>query len=85
MNPQNEVYATDGEQINNPNENKATVVGFVTAFVYALIAFLLMQESVRLYGNTHMAIYKLLLIALAYFGATFFLFFMKVRAFYYEK
>ena len=85
MNPQNEAYATDGEQINNPNENKATIVGFVTAFIYAGIAYLLMQESIRMYGNTHMAIYKLLLIALLYFGATFMLFFLKVRAFYYEK
>ena len=85
MNPQNEVYATDGEQINNPNENKATVVGFITAFVYALVAYLLMQESIRLYGNTHMAIYKLLFIALFYFIATFMLFVLKVKAFYYEK
>ena len=85
MNPQNEVYATDGEQINNPNENKATVTGFITAFVYALIAYLLMQESVKTYGNTHMAVIKLLLIALVYFGAMFLLFYLKVRAFYYEK
>ena len=85
MNPQNEVYATDGEQINNPNENKATVAGFITAFVYALIAYLLMQESVKTYGNTHMAVIKLLLIALVYFGAMFLLFYLKVRAFYYEK
>ena len=85
MNPQNEAYATDGDQINNPNENKATVVGFVTAFAYALIAYLLMQESIRTYGNTHMAIYKLLFIALFFLGANFLIFYWKVKAFYYEK
>ena len=85
MNPQNEVYATDGEQINNPNENKATVAGFIVAFVYALLAYLFMQESVKTYGNTHMAIIKLFLIGVAFFGAMFFLFYKKIRAFYYEK
>ena len=85
MNPQNEVYATDGEQINNPNENKATVAGFIIAFIYALLAYLFMQESVKNYGNTHMAIIKLFLIGLIFFGAMFFLFYKKIRAFYYEK
>ena len=85
MNPQNEAYATDGDQINNPNENKATVAGFIVAFVYALLAYLFMQESVKTYGNTHMAIIKLFLIGVAFFGAMFFLFYKKIRAFYYEK
>ena len=85
MNPQNEVYATDGEQLSNPNENKATVVGFIVAFIYALVAYFLMQESLRRYGSIDVSIIKLVLIAMAFFASTFGLFVLKVKAFYYEK
>ena len=32
MNPQNEQYATIGEEISNPNENKSTIMAFVISF-----------------------------------------------------
>ena len=85
MNPQNEVYATNGEQISNPNENKATIVGFVIAGAYALAAYFLMTESQHAYGNYVLAFIKLLLIAMVLFASMAVLFVLKVKAFYYEK
>ncbi len=85
MNPQNEVYATDGEQINNPNENKATVVGFIVAIIYAILAFVFIQEAYRVNGSIDMAFIRLLIIAIGFFASTILLFVLKVRAFYYEK
>ena len=85
MNPQNEVYATDGEQNNNPNENKATVVAFITSGLYALISYFFMTESYSHFENFYLAFIKLLLIAIAFFGSTTLLFVLKVKAYYYEK
>jgi hypothetical protein len=45
MNPQNEQYATTGGQIDNPNESKSTLFAFILSFGYALIAFMLFNES----------------------------------------
>ena len=85
MNPQNEAYATTGGEFNNPNETRATIVAFVASFAAAIISFLLFSESQTLHSNYDAGFIKLLLIALVSLGGSFLLFYLKIKAFYYEK
>mgnify|MGYP003343317008 CR=1 FL=1 len=85
MNPQNEVYATVGENNNNPNENKSTIVALVVSALVALISFFLMRETHLSDGNFNIAFIKLLVIAIVGAAASFMLFALKVKAYYYEK
>lgn len=85
MNPQNEQYATVGEEISNPNENKSTLVAFIMSFVIALIAYGLFNESYLTTNSFVLAAVKILLIGIAIFAAEFVMFLLKVKAYYYEK
>lgn len=85
MNPQNEAYATNGNETNNPNERVATVVGFAIAFIFALVSYFLCVESYNTYKNFNAAFIKLLIISLATFGSFFALYLLKVKAYYLEK
>ena len=85
MNPQNELYATEGDMMNNPNELKSTVVGFIISAIVGVIMFLLLRETYNNRGSFDLAFVKLVAIAIAYSGAMILLFVMKVKAYYYEK
>ena len=79
MNPQQQIYATMGENENNPNESKSTIVAFVLSFALAAATFLLLDE-----GRGYVYV-KLLLVglgALLYCGWSFF---NKVKLYYKEK
>ena len=85
MNPQTESYATTGSSENNQNENRSTIVAFVFSIIFAFLGYLFMVECHREDGFYLIAFIKLLLIALAVAGGSFYLFVMKIRAYYYEK
>ena len=85
MNPQNEVYATTGNDFNNPNEAKATVVAFVGSFVITLAFYFMVNESIRLYDNYLSAFIRLAVLAAFLFAGFLLLFVKKIKAFYYEK
>ena len=85
MNPQNEQYASTGVVSDNPNENKSTVLAFVLSFAYAIIAFILFNESGIQNGNYLSACLRLLLISLAYCASCAILFVKKIKAYYYEE
>ena len=83
MNPQNEQYATTGMTIDNPNENKSTILAFIFAAIYAVISYQLLYEAV-LANNLAMGFLKLLLISALYLGSTLYMFFKRIKAYYYE-
>ena len=85
MNPQNEVYATTGDDFNNPNEAKATVMAFIGSFVITFAFYFMLTESLRLYNNYLSAFIRLLIVAIALFAGFLLLFVKKIKAFYYEK
>ena len=85
MNPQNEVYATTGNDFNNPNEAKATILAFVGSFIITFIFYFMLVESVTLHGNYMSAFIRLLIIAIVLFAGYLYLFIKKIQAFYYEK
>jgi hypothetical protein len=85
MNPQNELYATEGTSISNPNERKSTIVAFVISFLFALVGFVLLRESFQKYGSFNAALVKLLLLALVFAGSCIFLFFIKIKAYYIDR
>ena len=85
MNPQNEQYATVGEEISNPNENKSTIVGFIISFAIAFISFALFNESNLETGAFVLAAVKILLISTALFGFSLMMFLLKIKAYYYER
>ena len=85
MNPQNEVYATEGSSISNPNEIKSTIVAFVTAILATLLVFIFLQESEAKTGVYTTAFIKLAIIGALYFASFILLFFLKVKAFYIDR
>ena len=85
MNPQNEVYATTGNDFNNPNEAKATVMAFVGSFVLTVVLYFMLVESMNLHENYLSAFIRLLIIAAVLFAGFLYLFIKKIQAFYYEK
>jgi ABC-2 type transport system permease protein len=86
MNPQNEQYATAGEQISNPNEIKATVFAFITSFLVALITLgLLVEEQFMPYQSFNYAFLKILLLSAAFFGVAIYMFVAKIKAYYYDR
>ena len=85
MNPQNEIYATEGGSISNPNERKSTIIGFIVSFFFALVGFVLLRESFRKTGSFDGAFIKLLLIGLAFAGSCILLFFLKIKAYYIDR
>ena len=86
MNPQNEQYATTGVNVDNPNENKSTMLAFIISFAFALISYKLLSESVL--GSTTqdltLGIIKLLFIGTIYFVSMIMLFIKRIKAYYYE-
>lgn len=84
MNPQNEQYASTGVVEDNPNENKSTILAFILSFAYAIIAFILFNESGVQHGSYLPACIRMLIISLAYCASCVILFIKKIKAYYYE-
>lgn len=84
MNPQNEQYATLGLEIDNPNENKSTVLAFVLSFIYAIISYKLLSEASTFNNDLTIGFLKLFFIGLAIFVSTTLLFVKRIKAYYYE-
>lgn len=85
MNPQNEQYATVGEEIDNPNERKSTILAFIMAIVIALISYFFFKESHIRTGAFLTASIKLAGIGLALLLFAFGSFALRIKAYYYEK
>ena len=85
MNPQNEAYATTGNDFNNPNETKATIAAFIASFIIALLSFFMLSESFTLHENYYSAFIRLFIISALLFAGFLYLFIKKIKAFYYEK
>ena len=79
MNPQYQIYATMGENENNPNESKSTVTAFIISFLLAGSTFLLLDE-----GRGFVYI-KLLLVGLGALAYCSWSFFNNIKLFYKEK
>lgn len=86
MNPQNEQYATTGGIIDNPNENKSTILAFILSAAYAIIAYKLLSEAGlgSEVGSVMLGLLKLMVISIAFFGSTLLMFIKRIKAFYYE-
>ena len=84
MNPQNEQYASTGVVEDNPNENKSTILAFILSFAYAIIAFILFNESGIQNGSYLPACIRMLIISIAYCASCLILFIKKIKAYYYE-
>lgn len=85
MNPQNERYATQGDNFDNPNERTSTIVAFISSFVLALITYFLLYDSYYTTGRYDGAFIKIALLAFIACCSCLLLFFLKVKAYYFEK
>lgn len=84
IHPQNEQYATTGVSIDNPNENKSTGLAFIISIIYAVVAYKLLSEASLYNNDLTIGFVKLLLISLVIFGSSVYMFFKKIKAYYYE-
>lgn len=85
MNPQNEVYATEGGSISNPNERKSTVLAFVLAILCAFLVYKFSNEAYYEVGTFDPAYVRLLIISILFAGSFTLLFFLKIKAFYQDR
>lgn len=86
MKPQNEQYATTGEQFSNPNESKSTIVAFIIAFITAGIVLVFLNErQVLPEARYNSAFLKMFWVSVVYLGAIIYLFIWSIRAFYYDR
>ncbi|MGN1222959.1 MAG: hypothetical protein ACI4T1_02375 [Christensenellales bacterium] len=76
MNPQFLLYQTFGTNVNNPNEKKANLIAFVTAFLVFLISLVLFSE------NFSFAVIKLLILSIIFVGFRFYTFLSKIKYYY---
>lgn len=83
MNPQNEQYATTGLTIDNPNENKSTIIAFILSICFALITYRLVFEGI-LANNIVLGYLKLCGIGLIYAVCCIYMFVKRIYAYYYE-
>jgi len=85
MNPQNERYATQGEDFNNPNEKNSTIVAFISSFILAFITYLLLYDSYYRTLSYNGAFIKIFVIGAVACFSCLLLFVLKVKAYYFEK
>ena len=83
MNPQNEQYATTGLSIDNPNENKSTIVAFIVSFLFAIVGYKFFAEAMA-NGQLIIGYLKLLAISIIYLTTNIYMFLKRVKAYYYE-
>ena len=79
MNPQNQLYASVGSTVSNPNETKSTLYAFLFSFLTAGMVFFLLIEGA---GQVYL---KLLIVSLAVFAFRVHRFFTMVKLYYKEK
>ena len=79
MNPQNEQYATSGNEESNPNETKSTIFAFILALLATVISLLLFIE------NSNVAWIKLMLMGIVFATIRIYLYFDKIKLYYKEK
>lgn len=84
MNPQNEQYATTGEVVDNPNENKSTILAFVISILYAICAYKLLLESNLGTNDLTLGFMKMLIISCILFFGVMLLFIKRIKAYYYD-
>jgi hypothetical protein len=85
MNPQNEQYATTGDQISNPNETKATIIAFIVAFLVAMVTLgFMIEEQVMPEVAYNPAFTKIMIIGAIFLGTAIYLFISKIKAYYYD-
>ena len=75
MNPKDNLYATIGTGVNNPNETTSAILTFVIAFLTMGISYFLISTEVSL------AFYKLFFIGLAFCAVRIFLFVYKIKGY----
>ena len=80
MNPQNEVYATEGSSIANPNERKSTALSLIVSLLMGALGILFCIQS-----KITVAFIKLLVIALVFAVSNIVLFYLNIRAFYIDR
>lgn len=86
MNPQNEQYATTGEQFSNPNENKAIIIAFITSFIVALAMFWFLKEAQRLSHEVFNIVFiKMFFIGVIFIVTAIYIFGWSVRAYYFDR
>ena len=93
MNPQNELYATEGSVMNNVNEIKSTVLAFFIALLVAVGSYFLLREcfdpSVQTggeIGNLYNGVFiKLGVVGIVFALSMFLLFILKIKAFYIDR
>ena len=79
MNPQNQLYASVGSTVSNPNETKSTLWAFLISFFTAAAIFFLLYE-----GRGHVFT-KLFLVSLGVFAYRTWMFFSMLKLYYKEK
>lgn len=85
MNPQNELYATEGDSISNPNEKRSTFIAFLIAIIFSVISYILFKES-NLDTKSYTGAFTKLMIVGIVFGVTMFiLLILKIKAFYIDR
>ena len=85
MNPLNEQYATSGNVASNKNENISTILAFAFSAVYAVATFFLIKESSLYTNDLTQGFIKLFIIGLAVFVCAAGMFYIRVKAYYYER
>ena len=89
MNPMNEQYATTGVTIDNPNENKSTLLAFLVSFIYAFLAFFFFYEAGKGASNLvaddfAKGVIRVALVGFVFMASLVYLFIAKVKAYYYD-
>ena len=80
MNPQIELYATMGNNDNNPNEMKSTITSFLISFLVTAITVVLILENSGTYTYA-----KLFIVSFIALCIKTLLFFQKIKLYYKEK
>ena len=82
INPLNEMYATTGEDFNNENETKSSLVGVVISVIFSLFAFIFFNEAKLSGTSISVVVTKLFFIGLV--AALYFIsiYVLKIKAFY---
>jgi len=79
MNPQTEQYQTTGGHTNNPNETKATIIGFLMSALFAFLTYFFIAE------NRTVVWIKLIVFAGILFAIRVWFYVNKIKIYYKEK
>ena len=80
MNPQNEIYATEGSSISNPNERKSIAIALFSSLIVGVLSFLFCFES-----KIHQSLIKILIICLIVSISCIIFFYLNIKAFYIDR